>query len=363
MRRQFGRNKIIILLGAGASCDAHILNSYQMISEIEQKLNDSWSDYKNLYNYIQSSHFHLERIKGVSAKDIIFNIENLVALLDIIIKISKKDLEVYPFVGSWEKELIAVTGNNFEQANLFKNKILTKLRDEWLSPADFKVASAYYKKLKETGYTYPLKIFSLNYDMCVEENLQGENASLERGFNDERIWDYRLYDLDGDDASDYYLYKLHGSLDWVRDDKDRLTFVDLVQRNDPLKMEIIFGTQNKLQSFDPYFFYFYSFREASFEAELIVTSGYGFMDKHINDNLINSFKVDPNKKLLANIFDVGGLSSDKCGQFISEKLQIDRSRIVVQNKFAKDFFTNDLNVDYFSSLFPDTNTDTTELPV
>lgn len=361
MRKHFGRNKIMILLGAGASCDAKILNSYQIINEIERKLDDSWSDYKDLYNYIQSSHFHLERIKGVPSKEINFNIENLVGLLDIIIKISKKELEVYPFVGSWEKELVSVTGRNFENAQGFKNKILTKLRDEWLSPEDFRTSSAYYKKLKDTGYTYPLKIFSLNYDMCVEENVTGENSRLERGFHDDRIWDYKRYDLDNDDTKEYYLYKLHGSLDWMRDNEDRLTYVDLIQRNDPLKMEIIFGVQNKLQSFDPYFFYFYSFREACFDAELIIISGYGFADKHINDNLINALRLDQSKKLLINVFEP---SKDipACAQTIAQKLQADPARFAIKNKHAKDFFIEDLNVDYFSELFPDKPESDTILP-
>lgn len=361
MRKQFRQDKLIILLGAGASCDANILNSIQIIREIEHKLDDSWAEYKNLYNYIESSHFHLERIKGIPAKEINFNIENLVALLDIIIKISSKELEIYPFVGSWEKELVSVTGKNFSEAQNFKNKILLKLRDEWLSPADFKKASSYYKKMKEMGYNYPLKIFSLNYDMSVEENLSDEGNTLERGFNDDRIWDYRRYDLSNDNPSSFYLYKLHGSLDWKRDNEDRLTYVDLIQSNDPLKMDIIFGVQNKLQSFDPYFFYFYSFREACFDAELIIVSGYGFMDKHINDNIVNACKLDNKKKLLINIYDPAPLADDKWVEFVSKKLQLNAERFTIRNKHAKDFFNEELNVEYFSTLFPNEDEEDTEV--
>jgi hypothetical protein len=362
MRKQFGRNKIIVLLGAGASCDAGMFNSIQMINEIEKKLNDEWRAYKDLYNYVQSSHFHLERIKGVPTKDIIFNIENLVALLDTIIKIAKKDLDVYPFVGSWEKELLAITGNNFDLAQHFKDKILTKLKDEWLSPANFRTTSSYYKKFSEMEYNQPLKIFSLNYDMCVEENLQGENATLERGFTDQKIWDYRQYDLNADAMRDFYLYKLHGSLDWFRDDEKRLTYVDLVQRVNPLQMEIIFGVQNKLQSYDPYLFYFYAFREACFDAELIVASGYGFMDRHINDNLINAFRLDPGKRLLVNIFDSEGVDGEKTRHSIAGKLQISPVQVTVVNARALDFFTNNLNVEYFSSLFPEQSDEAGVLP-
>jgi hypothetical protein len=362
MKKQFGRNKLIFLLGAGASCDAGMLNSTQMINEIERKLDGEWSEYKALYNYVQSSHFHLERIKGVPTREIIFNIENLVALLDTIIKIAKKDLDVYPFVGSWEKELLFITGNNFDQAQQFKNRILKKLKDEWLSPADFRTSSAYYKKFKETGYTHPLKIFSLNYDLCVEQNVGHENENLERGFNDDRIWDYRLYDLNADSMKDFYFYKLHGSLDWLRNTEDRLTYVDVVQRVNPLEMEIIFGVQNKLQSYDPYLFYFYAFREACFDADLIVSSGYGFMDRHINDNFINAFRLDPNKRLLVNIYDTEAGADDKWKNCIADRLQIPEGHISVVNKKAVDFFSQDMHVDFFSSLFPDESDEAEVLP-
>ncbi|MGC4102339.1 hypothetical protein [Ferruginibacter sp.] len=118
-------------------------------------------------------------------------------------------------------------------------------------------------------------------------------------------------------------------------------------------MEIIFGVQNKLQSYDPYLFYFYAFREASFDAELIVTSGYGFMDKHINDNLINAFKLDTSKRLLVNIYDREDIDGTKTKRDISQRLQIPEAQITIENKAAKDFFTTNLNVDYFSSLFPE----------
>jgi hypothetical protein len=362
MRKQFGRNKVIFLLGAGASCDAGMLNSIQMIKEIEKKLDDEWNGYKSLYNYVQSSHFHLERIKGIPLGEIGFNIENLVALLDTIIKIAKKDLDVYPFVGSWEKELLSITGNNFDQAQQFKNKILKKLKDEWLSPADFKRTSSYYKKFKDTGYTYPLKIFSLNYDLCIEENLQNDNTTLERGFNDEKIWDYREYDLNADGQKDYYLYKLHGSLDWLRDEEKRLTYVDGVQRVDPLQMEIIFGVQNKLQSYDPYLFYFYAFREACFEADLVIASGYGFMDRHINDNLINAFRLNPNKRLLVNFYDTQDADGEKMRAMVADKLQIHPDRITILNKKAIEFFNNEMNVGYFASLFPEESEEAEVLP-
>ncbi|WP_291276039.1 SIR2 family protein [Flavobacterium sp.] len=359
MRKQFGKDKIIILLGAGASCDAGIKNSYQMITEIESSLKGSWKDYSELYNYIHSSHYHLERIKGTDSKNIYFNIESLVGLLDAIIRISTKEVDIYPFIGSWEKELLTVAGLKLEKAQEFKRLILEKMKNSWLSPEQFIADSSYYKKIKELGYNYPLKIFSLNYDMSVEKNLESSEILLERGFNEQRIWDYRLYEPSEEKEINYFLYKLHGSLDWKRDSENRLTYTDNISNVEPLKMEIIFGVQNKLQSYDPYLFYFYSFREACIDAELIIVSGYGFLDKHINDNITSSIKLDANKKLLVNVFEK---DLEKFKNDIVTKLGIQEANLYLENKSAKEFFNDNFNLDYFSTLYKDEESEDSLLP-
>ncbi|HLP37087.1 SIR2 family protein [Lacibacter sp.] len=351
MKKNFADGKLIVLLGAGASCDAGMKNSFQMIREIEKLLEVEWSQYKDLYNYIHSSHYHLERIKGTNGSEIFFNIENLVGLIDSIIKISKKEIDIYPFIGSWEKELHAVAGGSkLSLAQEFKEKILTQLKNKWLMPDDFRQTSSYYKNLMGTGYNYPLRIFSLNYDMCVEDNVNGEGIVLERGFNDKKEWDYRLYEPSEREVN-YFLYKLHGSLDWKRDLENRLTYADSPTSVDPLNMEIIFGIQNKLQSYDPYLFYFYSFREACIDAELIVVSGYGFLDQHINDNLISSFRLDKQKKLLVNVYYDDKKDEEALRRKLINKIGVKEENLKIENKFAKDFFTENLNTDFFSTLF------------
>jgi hypothetical protein len=120
-------------------------------------------------------------------------------------------------------------------------------------------------------------------------------------------------------------------------------------------MEIIFGIQNKLQSYDPYLFYFYSFREACIDAELIVVSGYGFLDQHINDNLISAFKLDNTKKIIINVYYDNETEVEKFKQRIVEKIGVKEENLVIENMFAKKFFNEKLNVDNFSSLFKEEN--------
>lgn len=353
--KNFEPNEIIILLGAGASCDAGILNSNQMINRIQEKLKDAdWKDFRDLYYYIKSVFYQKQIFNSTDPKDINFNIENLVALLDIIVGISKTEIDFYSFVGSWEKDLQPFITKQREN-NLvsdFKENIVKELRGEWLMPDEWKPKSNYYKRiidLKNELDGFHLKIFSLNYDLCVEHNLQ--DTTIELGFDENDKWSFRRYDDNNSDREvGFYLHKLHGSINWKKT-KDE----GLIKTEGDIKTEdlaIIFGLANKLQSYDPYLFYFYEFREHCLKANLIVSSGYGFLDNHINDAIKYGLKDSPKKKLVVNVFD-SWKTDDEIKNELSERLKISIDQIIIHNKKAVEFFTNDLKLENFANLFED----------
>jgi hypothetical protein len=356
--KNFSIDEIIILLGAGASCDAGIFNSAQMINQIEKKLNDRiWNKYKDLYQYIKSVHFQKQIFRGFNPNEISFNIENLVSLLDIIIGISKSDIDTYTFVGSWEKDLSPFITKQRDD-NLvadFKEGLIKELRGEWLCPTDWQKKSVYYSKLinlKQELDGFPLKIFTLNYDLCVEHNLK--NEKVETGFDKNDDWDFRRYDYNNQNNEiDYFLYKLHGSINWERTTEERLR-----KKEGDIKTEnlaIIFGMNNKLQSYDPYLFYFYEFREHCLKAKAIICSGYSFMDEHINDLIKYGLKDAPNKKLVLNILD----AREDLKKEIAEKLKIEDKQISLFNEKAEAFFNNNLKIDTIAKLFEN---ETEDLP-
>ena len=362
--KNFGIDEIIILLGAGASCDAGIFNSAQMISQIERKLNDrTWDKYKDLYQYIKSVYFQKQIFRGSNPNEVGFNIENLVGLLDIIVGIAKTDIDTYTFVGSWEKDLLPFITKQREDnlVSNFKEEIIKELSGVWLSPRDWQKKSSYYsnlKTLKNDLAGFPLKIFTLNYDLCLEHNLK--NEKVESGFDENDDWNFRRYDYnDPNKDTNFYLYKLHGSIDWERTNDG-----GLIRKVGDIKSEnlaIIFGMTNKLQSYDPYFFYFYEFREHCLKAKLIVCSGYSFMDEHINDLIRHSLKDDSDKKLVINIWDEDKKeNSEQFKKEITEKLKGKEEQIILFNKKAEVFFNEDLRVELFASLFKH---DTEILPV
>ena len=350
----FKEDEILILLGAGASCDAGIKNSNQIISDIETQLkeNKNWTEFAELYNYIKSVYYQKQLHKGISVNEVNFNIESLVNLLNIIISIKDKKLDIYSFVGSWEKDLQPFITEEKSKyvATKFRERIIKSLRGDWLLPNNWIENSKYFQKLIDFKREYDgnsLKLFTLNYDKCVEENLK--NEKIECGFDEYYKWNSKRYDYENT-QSDYYLYKLHGSIDWKKREEEHLT-----QYNgdiSPEDLAIIFGISNKLQSYDPYLFYFYEFRIHCSKANLVICSGYGFLDGHINDVIKHGFTENNYKRLIVNIFDAKKTEAEIKSE-ISKKLLINIAQIEIFNKRTKDFYNDDLNLDEFKKLFPD----------
>lgn len=351
--KNFKEDEILVLLGAGTSCDAGIKNSNQIIYDIENQLltNDDWKEFAELYNYIKSVYYQKQLYKGISVIEVNFNIESLVSLLNTIIAIKDKKLEIYSFVGSWEKDLqpFITEEKSKHLAKNFRGRIIKSLRSDWLMPTNWIENSIYFKKLIDFKREYDgnsLKIFTLNYDKCVEQNLKDEK--IECGFDEFDKWNSKRYDYENT-QSDYYLYKLHGSIDWKKKKEEQLTQFN--GEISPEDLAIIFGISNKLQSYDPYLFYFYEFRIHCIKAELVICSGYGFLDGHINDVIKHGFVANKNKRLIVNVFEPKK-KPDDVEKEISDKLLIPIEQIKVFNKPAKEFYNEDLKLEKLSNLFP-----------
>lgn len=340
----FRKDGIIILLGAGCSKEAGIPTSIDMINEIEGMIlngkdngkhqKDSWQDYSSLYCYIKSSILYGEGIAGRFGNNTSFNIERLVNTLSELTK--KEDHPIYPFIGNWNIKLIEVANHDFSRVKALKEKIVEKLKD-WVTLDDYYTAS-YYSKLVEfkRDYNFPLRLFTLNYDLCLEKHADG--AIIERGFDEERHWDWRRFEDNKDSPSDIFYYKMHGSIDWKRDG-DNLTFSDEVRKvHTP---DLIFGTNYKLQYIDPYLFFAYEFRRYSLESQLIVTIGYGFGDEHINGIIRQALKRDSKRRILC-VSPIEGKEETRINEIRSLLDLGDSNQIILKTMAAKKFMEEEL---------------------
>jgi|ERR1043165_1295963 hypothetical protein len=357
------KDGIVVLLGAGCSKEAGIPTSMDMITEIEKLIEEQdlfndenlrWGEYKDLYNYIKSSIFYAEGIKGDFGNKVNYNIERLVNTLAEIEK--KEDHTIYPFIGNWNIKLIEMAGYDFRKVKGLKERIVEKLK-EWVTLKNY-TKSQYYSKLFEfqDEYTFPLKVFTLNYDLCVEKNTNGQK--LERGFDEERKWDWRRFEENDNTPVDIYLYKMHGSIDWERDENGNLTFSDEVSR--VATPNLIFGTTYKLQYIDPYLFFAYEFRRYSLESQLIITIGYGFGDEHINGIIGQALNSDPQRKILSLIYkDVGDNQEERERIEREEKDRIKEilkikgtEQIELKNMGARQFMETELKIERLATLLP-----------
>ena len=362
----FKNNEIIVLLGAGASVEAGIPDSNEMVHKIEHLVSndsdtdiDRWRNFRDLYNYIRSSIFYADGLDGIFGDNVPFNIERLVNILDELHK--KERHALYPFVGAWNPKLLDVAGNEFENVLAFRSAIIRILRDQWVVLPQRESAAYYAGLLKfQEEYEYPLRVFSLNYDLCVEETCGYKK--VQRGFSD-RKWDWRLFDETSDDPVPLLLYKLHGSVDWNFAEDGRVTYSDTPSTIKDEEVALIFGTSYKLQYVDPFLFLAYELRRWTLDAvRVIVCIGYGFNDDHINGILQQSLRQDSKRKLLAVI---GPSDNETAGkEHISDQLQLkaQKDQIVVKAYGAKKFLDSALTIAELSKLFPDEEELIPELP-
>lgn len=340
----FRDNDIIFLLGAGASADAGIPISKMMVDEIEGFIEESWLKYKDLYYLIKSG---VQYSAGLSGKSVNFNVEILLFVLEELMQ--KENHLLYPFIGSWNVKFNEVVKDDFNLIKNFHSEIKQKLK-AWVIPRDYRKAEyfKYLKRLKDE-LTFPLRVFTLNYDKCIEENSNrtGYKFSIERGFEEEetnRRWNYKRFDeVTSDTEADVYLYKLHGSIDWERDSETKV--VSCID-GAPSEPDLIFGTQNKLQFADPYLYLFSAFRFHTLKAKLIICIGYSFSDEHINGLISQALKQDQNSKVLVIKYE-SEENSD-----ILEALKVNQSQITVKKSSAKDYFKNELTTEKLMAIFP-----------
>lgn len=350
----FKRDEVIVLLGAGASVDADIPDSARMIDRIEKLVSvdgsSDWMNYRRLYNFIKSSILYADGLEGSFGKDVSFNVERLVDVLEELEGREKHPLS--PFVAAWNSRLINVAGQESEKILDFRHKIISELRRKWVALSRNEQAS-YFDGLArfQKEFQHPLRVFSLNYDLCVEVACGYEN--VQRGFAD-RSWDWRSFEETTDDPMPIFLYKLHGSLDWQMHDDGRVTYVDSASTIEDDAVAIIFGTSYKLQYIDPFLFLAYEFRRWTLDAaKIIICIGYGFNDEHINGILRQSLKQDERRKLVAI---VGPIDDDgeirRVEENISILLHVENDRIKIICKRAKDYLKNELNIESLREILP-----------
>jgi hypothetical protein len=291
-------DECIFLLGAGASANANVPISVGLNKNIYDRIDESsteGSKQKRLVNYILGSVYFYRGLNNKNPGRAPVNMEEVVSALRQIRR--RDEAFVSAFVGSWHEKIRSFSEEFLQR---FEDDLTQWIAQELDHGADHETEYLqWFAKLREEHSTN-LNIFTLNHDLTVETALDTYGVNYCTGFdfkeNGEGKWDPGLFDS-GIGRVPINLYKLHGSLGWIKDeDTQEVTASKVHYPADPHLM--IFGMLEKVTVEEPFFELVKRFKELSRNASLIVVLGYSFNDEHVNSILFDSLRVESGKRLL-----------------------------------------------------------------
>lgn len=224
----------------------------------------------------------------------------------------------------------------------------------------------FYIKTVTHGRKHPINIFTTNYDLYNEQALDslsfpynnGFIGTYKRSFNPASykyayVEDMNLSNNIWERVPNFYnLYKIHGSISWVKNENN-INEIDYehISEDDTV---MIYPTplKDRTTLMTPYSDLFRAMETALLKKNsVLITLGYSFADNHINRIILNSLAI-PTFKLV-----IFGQSDS-----ISRLIEMDDSRIIVINSQDKiHYFKN-----FVEKAMPDVQADVKEqidLPV
>lgn len=373
-------NKSLFFFGAGASYDAGCKLSSGMLEDLKSKISSKDDDTFNkpekeaLKFLLSCLEYHSEWRTLETAENFKFtpNIEEL-ALLIRRVK-NRENFLPYPITGNWADKLVLLESqfDSLPESERFGNslfssldkKIKSKLIREWLEPNNY----TFLSPLKAFFQHYPnepfrMDIFSLNNDMVIENYFTENHNKPWRGFVS-GVWTGFEEENIPDDFGRINLYKLHGSLDWVRLDSGDFKEEENLYDQEKGHIEedhspyLIFGQGTKTFSVEPFFTLIQHFRNKLKDRRYIFVIGYSFFDPYINNLLIDAVKGTSKKLIVINpIFGPEHLKTrtEKGNQFITkdEFLRIQYPEGVSDKNLAS--YIEDIQKNSFYSELPEFN--------
>ncbi|RRN03735.1 SIR2 family protein [Bibersteinia trehalosi] len=203
-----------------------------------------------------------------------------------------------------------------------------------------------------------LKVFTTNYDLAFETAASNIGMTVIDGF--EYSIPYRFnpswfnYDIvhrtqSSDKSISYlpnvfHLYKIHGSVDWIRTEQGIQKRRNEKQQGEPV---IIYPSSNKYQTSyeSPYLDMVSSFLNAIQQPKTaILCLGFGFNDKHINNAITMALRTNPELLLMVgtrSLFDEKGSFNKEIRSLLINAVKAGDSRIsLVDSDFSN--FVNQL---------------------
>lgn len=263
------------------------------------------------------------------------NLEVLLSLIEGHIKFSRENT----------KEVEKLIKNRSELLQLIKDKCDLVAPDE---ENDFPHAT-FIRKITQRKATLPrIKIFTLNYDLLFEQAANKVGAVILDGFSfttprefSGRYFDYdlvqreksRLKEEDNFISRLFHLYKLHGSLNWTRDENQEGKIVMQHGCGDPL---MVYPRESKYENSyeQPFFEMVARFQQnLRLDNTVLLCIGYSFGDKHINAIILEALNQNPGFQLAIINPDFDGLN--KNFQQLLKEAKVSERVIMIDERFSE----------------------------
>lgn len=311
-------NKVVFLLGAGASSDAGCKLSGEMLTSLREEINNlttadaEFIEYKTyfleIYHFILASLHYQVTLKEIPDDGGPFlNIEDFVMVLRQLI--DKEFIIPYPLIGNWNERILKWESRKGDVFDRFMKFIVLRLVKDWtrFDRIGAEKSLSPIRELLNNPEDIKLNFFSLNYDLVFESLFNSSKVRLlDDGFSVRDVSGHKLRYWSGEfdehvSPAKINLFKLHGSIDWeYNQDSEEISIKDDIgDGREPL---IIFGSYSKMHSFDPFLYILSKFRALLEKTTVLVAVGYSFHDKYINNLLIQQLSQntdeDVPKKLI-----------------------------------------------------------------
>jgi len=292
--------KRILLLGAGFSKPAGIPTINQMTEDFlnhpQKALKDNEKNpiTESLMTFISSKIVHLDEVAKLR-----FGYSDLEYMLTLLREIEdERDLKHfesrYPILKELFAKNINLFSNKKEQIVAYRKTLQNYVRNT----CENILSIQYLYPLTGLIDTAPLSIFTLNYDGIIENFCEQEHIKYQDGFNPR--WDHEAFDKE---TAKINLYKLHGSLYWVRTKNGNVIKVP-IQGLDLFSMKYIDGSPisemmlypelQKDKEFEVYTWLHRRFKDELNKTDLCIIIGYSFRDREIKTSILESLYSNPN---------------------------------------------------------------------
>ena len=296
-------------------------------------------EFYGLSNFKENKEWLLSTLK-IDVEDKNFE-KNLEAFLSVLHSLSFYHSKINNEADKEDRKINQVIkeARNFILEKCLNEKNIKDKRDNEL----LEVYKTFYKKLLTRNPTLPrLNIFTTNYDLYSERAMDSLGIHYVNGFTggiskyfNPTIFNYALAEKMDLSQSKwnvidnfFYLYKIHGSVNWVEnDDEGKLFKIQEIQDPNfntlkdketvmihptPLKYNASLGS--------PYSDLFREFQKKLMQNNnILVTIGYSFSDEHINNLIFQAFTI-PSFRLII-------IGSEKQSETIEKLYNLDDSRI------------------------------------